>query len=127
MSKSERKTCPSSVCKEGSNLIGIINKDGIVDLLSVPITVDKEFIEIASQGRRPEIRFRFSGRCVEGACKQWTGTTCGVIENVLDIVEEGQKVKSLPSCGIRSTCRWFHQEGAAACYVCPLIITDNCE
>jgi len=117
--------CPSAVCEEGANLIGVVNQDGIVDLLSVPILVDKEFVEIAYQGRQPELRFRFSGRCVESGCKQWTGTTCSVIEKVLEVVERNEKESPLPECGIRSSCRWFFQEGGGACQVCPLIITDN--
>jgi hypothetical protein len=31
----------------------------------------------------------------------------------------------LPACGIRRTCRWFAQRGAAACGVCPLIVADT--
>jgi hypothetical protein len=34
-------------------------------------------------------------------------------------------VGELPACGIRERCRWFAQEGSAACAVCPLVRTDN--
>jgi hypothetical protein len=32
-------------------------------------------------------------------------------------------VDSLPPCTIRKECRWFAQEGAAACMRCPEITT----
>jgi len=31
----------------------------------------------------------------------------------------------LPPCVIRPTCRWYKQEGAAACHRCPQIVTKN--
>jgi hypothetical protein len=31
----------------------------------------------------------------------------------------------LPGCGIRQSCRWFHQRGEAACRICPEIVTDG--
>jgi hypothetical protein len=33
--------------------------------------------------------------------------------------------ESLPPCPIRRECRWWQQEGKAACMRCPQIITDN--
>jgi hypothetical protein len=32
-------------------------------------------------------------------------------------------VESLPACRIRPDCRWFVQEGRAACLRCPQIVT----
>src|SRR5437763_115569 len=32
--------------------------------------------------------------------------------------------EALPRCGIRPRCRWFAQNGRAACEVCPLVVTD---
>jgi hypothetical protein len=34
-------------------------------------------------------------------------------------------VSSLPPCNIRRTCRWFAQEGGAACRRCPQISTTD--
>jgi hypothetical protein len=33
-------------------------------------------------------------------------------------------VDPLPRCSIRANCRWFDQQGADACRVCPFVITD---
>ena len=119
------KTCPSAVCEEGANLVGIVNQEGMVDFLSNPFIIDAEFVDIAFRGKQPESRFRFSNRCVENGCKQWTGHSCSVIERVL-VEAEGQDFPNkLPPCSIRASCRWYHQEGNNACFVCPFIVTDN--
>jgi hypothetical protein len=36
-------------------------------------------------------------------------------------------VDGLPACTIRRECRWFRQEGRAACQRCPQIVTGNTE
>jgi hypothetical protein len=33
-------------------------------------------------------------------------------------------VKALPVCTIRAECRWFAQEGRAACERCPQVVTE---
>jgi hypothetical protein len=67
---------------------------------------------------------------VQKACGQWTGSRCGIIDEVL--AESGASVKpddgapvEVPPCAIRATCRWFAQVGAAACGVCPEVVTDK--
>ncbi|MCA2699690.1 MAG: nitrogen fixation protein, partial [Microcystis sp. M179S2] len=32
---------------------------------------------------------------------------------------------TLPPCRIRQNCRWWLQEGKAACLRCPQVVTDN--
>ncbi len=117
-------TCPSSSCEPGAKLIGVVNADGTVGYVSPPLEIDVDFVERARQGRTPEKRFRFAGPCVEGRCAQWTGSRCGVIDTVLTTPELPPAPDRLPHCGIRSSCRWYAQSGAAACAVCPLVVTD---
>lgn len=122
--KDQKKSCPSAVCEPGSKLIGIVNSQGMVDLLPKAIDVDEEFVLEAQKGRAPEERFRFSGKCVQSGCHQWKGGGCGVIKKVLNAFPETTNA-NLPACAIRKTCRWYFQEGGKACMICPLIITDN--
>jgi hypothetical protein len=122
-SDAEPRTCPSAPCAPGATLLGIVNADGTVGYLSTPMQIDADFVAQAKQGRAPERRFRFASTCVQSGCKQWTGSSCGVIERVLD--QAPPPVAALPHCAIRSTCRWFSQSGAAACGVCPLVVTDT--
>ena len=119
--------CPSGKCQEGSLLLGIVEADGRVGFLGEPLRVDEDFVVKAKEGRAPERRFRFSSRCLETGCRQWTGSRCGVIDGVMAEAGPQETGVGLPACGIRPQCRWFRQSGAEACGVCPFVITDTTE
>jgi hypothetical protein len=123
--------CPSSHCKEGAILLGIVLADGSVAFAKDRIVVDRDFVQNATRdgSHAPETRFRFSSPCAQGACHQWTGSRCGVIDSVLSEVQTAGYIPSaeaaLPECSIRQQCRWFSQTGAAACAVCDLVVTET--
>lgn len=122
--------CPSSPCKEGAVLLGIVLADGSVAFATDRIVVDKGFVQNATRegSNPPETRFRFSSPCAQGACRQWTGSRCGVIDSVMaDVQTAGYHADatSLPACSIRQDCRWFQQTGAEACAVCDIVVTDT--
>lgn len=126
---SEKKLCPSYGCREGAILLGVVMRDGRVAFSSDRIVVNREFVQIAREGRAPEKRFRFGGQCVQSGCGQWAENRCGVIDSVMEETAAsdggGQfDASNLPPCSIRSQCRWFSQRGAEACAVCPEVITD---
>ncbi len=122
--KKDKLTCPSSVCQEGAELIGIVNQEGMVDILEHPIPVTQEFVEIAHQGRPPEQRFRFANTCVEKGCRQWNGKGCSIGDMVASLIQAEENALELPACGIRRQCRWYVQNGPKACMACPLVTTD---
>lgn len=122
---SEKKLCPSHNCQEGSILLGIVMRDGRVAFSSDRLVINEEFVNIAREGRAPEKRFRFAGRCVQNGCSQWSGSRCGVIDKVIDCADDEIEQAALPDCSIRSECRWFSQTGAKACRICPEIVTDS--
>lgn len=122
----ESVLCPSSVCKEGAILIGIVRRDGRIAYSADEIVVNSEFVQIARSGRPPEKRFRFAGKCIQTGCQQWTGSRCGVIDS-LSTVPRTVDESNLPECSIRPRCRWFLQSGASACAICPDVITDLTE
>ena len=123
--------CPSSNCKEGAILLGIVLSDGSVAFAKDRIAVSRDFVQNATRAgsNPPESRFRFSAPCVSGACQQWTGSRCGVIDSVLQEARAaGHKPEAgslLPACSIRPQCRWFEQTGADACAVCDIVVTDT--
>jgi hypothetical protein len=145
------KSCPSALCEEGALLLGVVGPEGTVGYVQPPTPVSEDFVRQAQERGHPERSFRFSGPCREGACPQWTGQGCGVIDIVIgskpaDPVLTGAGMPApagaglptltgaglpapagagLPACGIRRTCRWFAQRGADACAVCPMIIADT--
>lgn len=117
--------CPSSICIEGSALLGIVNAEGTVDILPDPIPVDEAFVEEANKGRKPETRFRFTNTCVQKECQQWNGHGCGVIDQVQKLINIEESLQQLPACGIRSRCRWYLQNGATSCSACVYVIMED--
>lgn len=123
------RACPSSPCHESASIIGVMTEQGRLAYLPVPVVMDSAFVSRLQDAGQPERRYRFSRPCIEGACSQWTGEGCGVIDHVVDddgedhprVTGEG----ALPVCGIRRDCRWFFQRGAAACAACPTIVADE--
>jgi hypothetical protein len=134
------KSCPSALCEEDALLLGVVVPDGTVAYVQPPTRISADFVAQAQARGHPERSFRFSTTCRESACQQWTGTGCGVIDIVIGARPQeppaadrpaagkpaaGKPSARLPACGIRRTCRWFAQHGAAACAVCPQIVADN--
>lgn len=120
--------CPSNRCKPGSKLLGVRQEDGKVAILPEALPIDDTFIEkVKSDPIAPEQRFRFTNKCIEGGCNQWTGKGCGVIEDVVQYLDQIDANEPLPECSIRVHCRWFLQKGADACKICHYIITEITE
>ena len=119
-----RPLCPSAPLREGSQLLGVVRKEGGISLLAEPLAVTPEFVEAATAAGPAEERFRFVNRCVEKGCTKWGAGGCSVVAGALERLQAAQEA-ILPSCGIRPSCRWFMQEGAAACHVCPQVTYLN--
>jgi len=123
--ETENKLCPSSTCQTGALLLGVVGNNQKVSLLNPPIPINDEFIKTVNAAGDPENRFRFAGKCAKSGCAQWTGSSCGIMDelamanHLLEIINE-----NLPECAIRPTCRWHSQEGAKACMICPYVITQ---
>jgi hypothetical protein len=124
MNDQEAVLCPSYRCQDGAILLGIVLAGGRVAFAADRIVIDQEFVDIARQGRPPEKRFRFGGKCVQAACRQWTSGRCGVIDKVLVDLGTDSVPEDLPRCSIRPQCRWYLQSGPQACGACPEVITD---
>jgi hypothetical protein len=125
MSDTQSLWCPSYRCKPGSQLLGVRQDDGTVAILPTPLPVDETFINaVKDDAMAPEQRFRFTNKCVEKGCNQWTGKSCGVVERVLQHLDLFPVHEELPACGIRDKCRWYHQRKTDACKACPFIITE---
>jgi hypothetical protein len=112
----KKSDCPSSVASLNSKIIGV-KMDGQVHILPQTLPVSKEFFD-NSHGTKSHLEdFRFTGKCIEHGCKQWSGGTCGVVTRVLQTFDAIPGYKLSP-CAIRDTCRWHQQEGINACAVC---------
>ena len=95
----------------------------VVPIAPQPVT--EELLALAFPATPREV-FRFAATCVKGECRHWRSGTdgaegrCSLVERVVAQYPE----VGLQPCGIRSACRWFAQEGPAACRVCPGVVTD---
>jgi hypothetical protein len=115
--------CPSYRCESGAILLGIVQPDGKLALAPERLVVDQAFVDRAQEAGIPYHRFRFSGKCVRGRCGQWTGSRCGVIDRQMVELGTDRAVGELPECSIRPQCRWYKQEGALACALCPEVMS----
>ncbi|NEP80393.1 MAG: nitrogen fixation protein [Okeania sp. SIO3C4] len=118
--------CPSArPDMPDSKVFGVIG--GTVDeprlaYLKEPLPVTDEVMALSDSVTPAEV-FRTAAPCIEKNCQHFDGANCRlamqVVENLTTAVEQ------LPPCSIRSNCRWWQQEGKAACMRCPQVITDN--
>ena len=125
MEKKEAWICPSSRAKPGAQLLGVRQREGTIAILPQALPVDDDFMQVVQQDPTPpEQRFRFSNKCVENGCEQWTGKSCGVIERVVEYLDQVPVKQTLPACSIRPACRWYAQRGSDACRICPYVLTE---
>ncbi len=119
-------SCPSATNSSGASLFGIVNAEGRISFLPSTVELTPELIELAAEKDRPEAHFRYTSPCAESGCRQWTGSACSVIQRLRE-AELPDSLQAPQHCPIRTTCRWFAQEGKKACEICPVFTADNLE
>ncbi len=118
--------CPSARPEPGESFVfGIIGgtvAEPRVDYLKQPQPITDELIAKVSPVTPGEV-FRTASTCATKDCQHFDGQDCRlamrVVQQLPTVVDE------LPPCSIRRDCRWWNQEGKAACMRCPQVITDN--
>jgi hypothetical protein len=118
--------CPSARPEmEGSVVFGVIvgtSEEPRLAHLTEPRLVTDDLLALADPVTPTEI-FRFAAVCAGDDCQHFDGAKCRIATR---IVESFPTVsEQLPPCSIRSTCRWWQQEGKSACMRCPQIVTDT--
>ncbi|MEH2007844.1 hypothetical protein [Nostoc sp.] len=61
--------------------------------------------------------------CAAKVCLHFDGQDCRLAKQIAEKLPA--VIQELPPCSIRRDCRWWQQEGKAACMRCPQVITDN--
>ncbi|MBD2679340.1 nitrogen fixation protein [Nostoc paludosum FACHB-159] len=118
--------CPSGQPKIGDTVVfGVVG--GTVEAASItylkesqPVT--EEILALSGPVKPTEI-FRIASSCQANACQHFDGANCRLAMRIVEQLPT--VVETLPACQIRSSCRWWQQEGKAACYRCPQIVTNN--
>ena len=119
-------SCPSAASDwEGAQLLGVVGGTAEAPELQYvePRPVTPELLELAAPVL-PEEVFRFTAPCRAEGCPQFRNGRCGVAAAAVAHLSEAIE-GSLPRCSIRPTCRWWHDEGAAACRRCPTVVTAD--
>jgi hypothetical protein len=118
--------CPSAQPDwDGSVVLGVIggsaDEPRLTHFASLA-AVTSEVLALAAPVTPGEV-FRFSAPCLEGRCHHYVNSTCRLAERMTSLLPE--VTGRLPACAIRGQCRWWRQEGPAACRRCSQIVTDN--
>jgi hypothetical protein len=118
--------CPSSQPGvEGARVLGVVQQTSHgpeVTYLDEFLPATPDVLAMAAPVHPTEV-FRLAARCQTNRCPHFDGANCGLATRIVQILPA--VVDALPQCQIRPECRWFQQEGAAACRRCPQISTVN--
>jgi hypothetical protein len=93
-----------------------------VKYLEQSVLVSDELMQMTAPAASTEV-FRMAGPCMRSACQHFQNARCHLAEKIVDGLPPVSE--TLPECSIRSHCRWFSQEGPAACFRCPQVVTDS--
>jgi hypothetical protein len=118
--------CPSAQPTLADSVVfgivaGTVEKPQLTHLVK-PQPVTDEILALAHPVHPTEV-FRFAAPCAKGDCLHFDGSQCRLASRIvagLPITTE-----KLPHCSIRSNCRWWQQEGKAACMCCSQITTET--
>jgi len=106
-----------------ATVLGVVQHDGdrpVVAYLNERVPATPEILALAKPLKPTEV-FRLAATCAENKCPHFDGADCRLATRVATMLPP--VVDRLPPCTIRKECRWFAQEGAAACLRCPEITT----
>lgn len=120
-----RLMCPSAQPEmEDSLVLGVLENTPEGQRLAwieKPQSVTPELLSLTRE-TDPRLVFRFAARCEENRCAHFDGKDCQLATRIVQILPRA--VDILPPCNIRPECRWYQQEGKAACLRCPEVVTQ---
>jgi hypothetical protein len=89
--------------------------------LDHPVEATPEVLGMAGPVPPTQV-LRLAATCEESRCSHFDGTDCRLATRIVQLLPP--VVGRLPRCAIRADCRWFAQEGRAACLRCPQVVTE---
>jgi hypothetical protein len=128
MSIEQKTLCPSANHKEPDAVLFAVvagtAEQPEVAYLDETQAITDELLAMAAPVDPTEV-FRFAAPCAKTGCQHFNGeqATCQLAAKVVKLVPIA--VNKLAPCAIRSTCRWWQQEGVAGCQRCPQVVTLN--
>jgi hypothetical protein len=128
MSSETQVLCPSANHKEpNAVLFAVVGGTPVqpkVAYLEATQPITDEILALAGEVEPTEI-FRFAAPCSKTGCQHFSDekSACQLAAKVVTLLPA--VVNKLTYCAIRSTCRWWQQEGVAGCQRCPQVVTLN--
>ena len=120
------KLCPSAQPgMDNCRVLGVIQHDApkpMLLYLRAPVPAAPDVLAMAAPLKPTEV-FRLAATCATHSCPHFDGADCRLATRIVKM--RPSVVDELPPCLIRRDCRWFSQEGAAACLRCPGVATVN--
>jgi hypothetical protein len=104
-------------------ILGVVQRDGpapMLQYLNQHLPATPEALGLSAPLKPTEV-FRLAATCAEARCPHFDGSDCRLATRIVQILPA--VVDTLPPCIIRKECRWYSQEGGAACKRCPEITT----
>jgi hypothetical protein len=118
--------CPSAQPDwNGSVAIGVVMgtaEEPRVSPFASAVVADERLLSLSGPVHPTEV-FRFSAPCLQGGCQHFREHKCNLVTQIVQLLPV--VLEALPTCVIRPSCRWWQQEGRAACMRCPQVVTDN--
>lgn len=118
-------TCPSAQPdQKDSAIIGVVrweDNEPLVETLPEAISVDR-LIHLVPAEVPPTEVLRFAAPCAEEKCAHFDDNQCQLAKRIVTSLPA--TIERLKPCAIRRSCRWFQQEGSAACRRCPQVVTE---
>lgn len=119
--------CPSTSAANATLVIGVVQRDETdgraqVAYAAGPAAFDDELRALTGPVDPAEV-LRLAGPCAESGCAHYVDDCCSLGERVA--AELPLVVQRAPRCSIRSRCRWYAEQGIAACRRCPGIVTSS--
>jgi hypothetical protein len=122
----EALLCPSAQPQmPDAQVLGVVSGGAgrpLVTYLSERVAATPELLAQAAPAAPGEV-FRLAARCETSRCIHFDGQQCRLATRIVAMLPE--VAENLPPCIIRKTCRWYRQEGRAACARCPQVVTRN--
>src|SRR4029078_9813692 len=118
------KLCPSAQPgMDQCRVLGVVQRDGpapMLQYLNEHVPATEEVLDMAVPLKPTEV-FRLAATCAEHQCPHFDGADCQLATRIVQILPA--VVDILPPCIILKDCRWYSQEGGAACRRCPEVTT----
>jgi hypothetical protein len=119
--------CPSTSAENATLVIGVVQRRedeewGRVAYARSQVAFTDALRALTEPVGAAEV-LRLAGPCAEDRCAHHVDHRCTLGERAAEVLPT--VVQRAPRCSIRSRCRWYAEQGVAACLRCPGIVTST--